>query len=182
MLTITTITISGGIRPMVLNSNVIHEDEQAWAESAQGKFRYRRKSFSAAAGSVKLGCSLYEVPPGGSAFPYHFHCANEEAIYVLDGEGTLRLDGREINVRRGHFIALPPGQASAHRLVNSSSSPLRYLCFSTMIEPEVSIYPDSHKVGVMVGSAPGGAKEKRSLAANYMLNSETSYFEDEPDA
>ncbi|MCD6056335.1 MAG: hypothetical protein K0R12_1297, partial [Gammaproteobacteria bacterium] len=32
-----------------------------------------------------------------------------------------------------------------------------YLCFSTLIEPDVMEYIDSNKVGVKVGSAPGEA-------------------------
>ncbi|MGH8011951.1 MAG: cupin domain-containing protein [Candidatus Binataceae bacterium] len=168
---------------MSAHPNVIHSDDQTWTEMAQGeKFRYRRKSFSAAANAIKLGCSLYEVPPGASAFPCHYHCANEEALYVLDGEGLLRLGADEIVLRAGHFVAIPPGQAHAHRLVNSSARPLRYLCFSTMEEPEVSVYPDSGKLGVMAGSAPGGNKGKRTLSATFKLASEVPYYTDEPDA
>ncbi|MGH7933462.1 MAG: cupin domain-containing protein [Candidatus Binataceae bacterium] len=168
---------------MKTHTNVIHQDEQPWTGLVQGKgFRCRRKSFSGAAAAHKLGCSLFEVPPGASAFPYHYHCANEEAIYVLDGEGTLRLGEAEVALRKGHFVALPPGKQCAHRLVNSSDRPLLYLCFSTMEEPEVSIYPDSKKFGVMVGAAPGGAREKRTLSAAFKLASEVPYLEDEPDA
>ena len=33
----------------------------------------------------ELGCSLFEVDPGGQAVPYHAHYANEELLIVLDG-------------------------------------------------------------------------------------------------
>jgi len=71
-----------------------------------------------------LGFSLYELPPGASAFPSNFHCANEEALYVLEGEGTLRLGDKEIALRKGHFVTLPPGVGNAHRLFNSFDKPL----------------------------------------------------------
>jgi uncharacterized cupin superfamily protein len=159
-------------------SNVIHENDVAWTETTRGRgFRYKRKLFGEAAGGVKLGFSLYEVPPGASAFPLHFHFANEEAIYILDGSGTLRLNGEEIRVSRGHFIALPPGPAHAHRLINSSDQPLTYICVSTMIEPEVCIYPDSKKVGVAVGP-----RKRRTLAATFKQGSEVDYYHGEPDA
>jgi uncharacterized cupin superfamily protein len=29
---------------------------------------------------------------------YHYHSANEEAIYVLEGAGTLRMDEEEIEI------------------------------------------------------------------------------------
>jgi uncharacterized cupin superfamily protein len=72
--------------------NVTNENELQWGEQSHGeKFGYRRKSLSSATGGEKLGCSLYEAPPGRRAWPYHYHLANEEAIYVLHGSGTLRI-------------------------------------------------------------------------------------------
>jgi hypothetical protein len=32
-----------------------------------------------------------------------------------------------------------------------------------MIEPDVVVYPDSGKIGIFVGSAPGGPRENRTL-------------------
>ena len=50
----------------------------------------RRTRVGAGAGARELGCSLYEVDPGGQATPYHAHCANEELLIVLDGVLELR--------------------------------------------------------------------------------------------
>ena len=163
-------------------NNVVRRDEIDWTEAAQGKFRYRRKSFTAAAGMRQLGASLYEIEPGASAFPRHYHCANEEAIYVLEGEGVLSVGEAEVKLRAGDFAALPRGSEYAHRLRNCADQPLTYLCFSTMIEPEVAVYADSNKVGVMVGSAPGGDKELRRLSGVFRRETEVSYFDGEPDA
>ena len=33
-----------------------------------------------------------------------------------------------------------------------------------MVELEVTVYPDSNKIAVAAGAAPGGPKEKRTLA------------------
>ncbi len=163
-------------------ANIVNQDQIAWSAAAQGKFRYRRKAFTAAAGMQLLGASIYEIDPGASAFPRHYHCANEEAIFVLEGEGTLALGDAESPVRAGDLIALPRGADYAHRLSNSSQQPLRYLCFSTMIEPEVAVYADSNKVGFFVGSAPGGPKELRRLAGIFRFESLAGYFDGEPDA
>ena len=78
------------------HSNVVNEQDLEWGEQSHGEmFGYRRKQLGSAAGGEKLGCSLYEVPPGRRAWPYHYHLANEEAIYVLEGSGTLRIDERQ---------------------------------------------------------------------------------------
>jgi uncharacterized cupin superfamily protein len=163
-------------------ANVVNQDEIAWTEATQGKFRHRRKSFTAATPMQRLGASLYELEPGASAFPRHYHCANEEAIYVLEGEGTLTVGESQVPVRAGDFAALPRGPEHAHRLRNSSGRPLRYLCLSTMIEPEVTVYSDSNKVSVFDGAAPGGPKERRRLTGIFRRDSEVGYFDGEPDA
>jgi uncharacterized cupin superfamily protein len=159
---------------------VVHEDELAWTESGHGRnFQSRRKQLGAAAGGRKLGCSLFELAPGKSAFPAHYRTANEEALYILEGEGTLRLGGRRIPVARGDYVALPPVAEAAHRLTNTSGQTLKYLCISTMLEPEVTVYPDSNKIGIFAGVAPGGSRESRTLAKNLSADADVDYWEGE---
>jgi uncharacterized cupin superfamily protein len=160
--------------------DVVGDQDVEWKEESHGeKFGYRRKSLGSAAGGEKLGCSLYEVPPGRRAWPYHYHLANEEAIYVLEGSGTLRIGGEEVRVCKGNYVALPARAEGAHQLVNSSETVLRYLCFSTMVEPDVMIYPDSGKVGIFGGAAPGGPKEKRNFNKFLRGDAEVGYYDGE---
>jgi uncharacterized cupin superfamily protein len=79
------------------------------------------------AGAGDLGCTLYEVDPGGQAVPYHAHHANEELLIVLDGTLELRSPEGLRNVSRGSVVAFAPGPAGAHRLRNVSDAPARYL-------------------------------------------------------
>ena len=165
---------------MVARPNVVADGDQGWDEQSHGeKFGYRRKQLGSAAGGEKLGCSLYEVLPGRRAFPYHYHLANEEAIYVLEGSGTLRIGEEEIRVSEGDYVALPARAEAAHQLITSSESVLRYLCFSTMIEPDVMVYPDSGKVGIFGGAAPGGRKEKRTFSKFLRGDAEVGYYDGE---
>jgi len=159
---------------------IVHSEELAWIEQSHGdRFRVQRKQLGTAAGNEKLGCSLYELLPGCRAWPYHYHYTNEEAIYILEGRGTLRVAGEEIAIASGDYVAFPAGDTSAHQLINTSDSPLRYLCFSTMIEPDITAYPDSNKIGIFAGSAPGGAKEKRSFNAYFPTDAHTNYWDGE---
>jgi uncharacterized cupin superfamily protein len=161
-------------------ANVVNQDSLPWAEAGHGAhFHCLRKQLGAAAGGQKIGCSLYELTPGKSAWPAHYHTANEEAIYILDGAGTLKLGAREIPVARGDYVALLPVAEAAHRLTNTSDKPLRYLCLSTMVEPEVTVYPDSNKIGIFVGAAPGGPKEKRTLAKSLRADADVDYWAEE---
>lgn len=165
---------------MADHPHVAREADLEWEEQSHGeRFGFRRKRLGAATGGEKLGCSLYEVEPGRRAWPYHYHLANEEAIYVLEGSGTLRIGDNEVPVSTGDYVALPVGEATAHQLINTSEAPLRYLCFSTALEPDVMVYPDSNKVGIFGGSPPGGPREKRTFSKFLRLDAEVGYYEGE---
>lgn len=160
--------------------NVTSENAIEWSEHSHGeRFGYKRKSLSSAAEGEKLGCSLYEIEPGRRAWPYHYHGANEEAIYVLEGSGTLRMGGEETSLSKGDYATFPARAEGAHQLVNTSDESLKYLCFSTMIEPDAMVYPDSGKVGIFVGAAPGGPKEKRILSEFFREENSVDYYEGE---
>ena len=161
-------------------ANIVHTDEVDWYDKSHGKrYEWRRKCLGLEAGSRKLGCSLYELMPGKQSFPYHYHHGNEEAIYMLEGEGVLRLPSGNVPVKAGDYIALPIGEASAHQVLNMSGAPLRYLCVSTMSEPDISVYPDTGKVGFFAGAAPGGRNELRTLEGFVRLDACVDYWHGE---
>jgi uncharacterized cupin superfamily protein len=67
-------------------------------------------------------------------------------------------------VRAGDVIACPPGgPETAHQLVNTSTTDLRYLAVSTVMLPEIVDYPDSNKFGVRWALPPGTGGEQRSF-------------------
>ena len=159
----------------------VNERDVEWTQTDRDEARFRRKHLSAAAsaeGDPALGCSLYELPPGGRAWPYHYHAGNAEAMYVLAGSGRLRLDGEALDVEAGDYVPFPSGPSGAHRVVNDGEEPLRYLAVSTMVEPDVTVYPDSGKFGVYAGSAPGGRVE-RTVEGYYRLDDDVDYWEGE---
>ena len=124
-------------------------------------------------GASKLGCQLHVVPAGKKAFPRHAHHVNEELVFVLSGEGTYP-------IRAGDVMSAPAGDVStAHQIVNTGAGELRYLAFSTRLDPEVVEYPDSNKFAVASLAPP----DKGLLAAKllYIGRRETSlgYFDGE---
>jgi len=112
-------------------------------------FGGERQRVGTAIGARKLGYSFFSVRPGKTAFPFHLHHANEEMIYVIEGEGTLRFGKEESRVSAGTFIAFPPGAEHPHQVINTSDCDLRYLCVSTMEYPDITEYPDSKKIGAV---------------------------------
>lgn len=129
-----------------------------------GTFCKKRWRLAKAAGGERLGCSFYELQPGEKSWPYHYHLGNEEALFIVAGRGTVRLAGERWPVAEGDYVHLKVGQDGAHQLINDSDAPLRYLCMSTMVEPDITVYEDSGKLGLFAGSAPGGPPEKRRMS------------------
>lgn len=160
-------------------TNKINLQDLDWQPSGNDNFTASRKQLALHAGGKMIGASLYEVAPGNKAFPYHCHFANEEAILVINGEGTLRLNDEMISIKKDDYIALPCGREHAHQIINTSDQALTYLCISTMISPEVMEYPDSEKVGMMTGTAPGEKKQKDSQKSFYRKDSAVDYFDGE---
>jgi uncharacterized cupin superfamily protein len=131
-------------------------------------------------GANNLGCQLHVVPAGKKAFPRHAHHVNEEMFFVLSGEGAYRLGEETYPIRAGDVMSAPAGDVStAHQIVNTGAGELRYLAFSTRLDPEVVEYPDSNKFAVASLAPP----DKGLLAAKllYIGRRETSlgYFDGE---
>ncbi|HEY6200689.1 MAG TPA: cupin domain-containing protein [Candidatus Binatia bacterium] len=137
-------------------------------------FGGKRQRVGAAVGAAKLGYSVFTVPPGKAAFPFHAHHANEEMIYIFEGEGTLRIGADATPVAAGMFIAFPPGDATPHQLVNTGARELKYLCVSTMEYPDITEYPDGKKIGALT-CPPGGG----TFRAFYRKADDVPYYEGE---
>jgi uncharacterized cupin superfamily protein len=82
---------------------------------------------------------------------------NEEAMFVLEGEGILRIGDAEVPIRAGDYATFPVGPAHAHQVRNTGQGPLRYLGMSTLHTAEVVGYPDSKKIGALAAPSPAAA-------------------------
>jgi uncharacterized cupin superfamily protein len=108
-------------------------------------WRYAR--VGQAIGARKLGASIYELPPGGRSFPYHYEYPEEEWLIVLTGEPTLRTPEGEQRLRPGDTVCFREGPDGAHQVRNDTDEPTRVMIFSTKLgSPAVAVYPDSGKV------------------------------------
>lgn len=64
--------------------------------------------------------------PAGSATTRHHHRASEEFYYVLDGRGTMELDGDRRRLEPGDAVIIPPG--AWHQIHADDDVGLRFLC------------------------------------------------------
>lgn len=97
---------------------------------------------------------------------------------MLAGEGQLRAADSKYRLEAGDYVACPTGEAGAHRVVNDTSDPLRYLALSTLDETDVTVYPDSEKIGVYTGAGPG-ADGERDVSGYYERDGTVDYWQGE---
>jgi uncharacterized cupin superfamily protein len=137
-------------------------------------FRAQRARLSRQAGSERLGLSLWLLPAGEAAYPYHHHLAEEELVLVLDGAPSLRTPTGWQELRAGEVVAFPRGEDGAHQLVNRTAETVRFLAFSSSGEPDIVIYPDSGKLGAYERLPDGGG-----LRALFRLDEAVDYHDGE---
>jgi uncharacterized cupin superfamily protein len=120
-----------------------------------GYYTSQRARFSDAIGARKLGYNLTVLPPGKAQCPFHNHYGEEEMFLILDGVGELRFGQQRYPIRRHDVIACPTGGPEvAHQIINTGTTPLRYLALSNRVDIETCEYPDSGKI-LIAADRPG---------------------------
>lgn len=137
-------------------------------------FRARRARVGYRLGGELIGCGLWEVPPGETAYPYHFHYADEEMLIVLSGRPTLRTPSGERDLERGEAVRFPVGDSGAHQISNSTPETVTFLAISSHGRPDVVVYPGSDGVGVGERLPRGGG-----LRAFFRRGDAVKYWEGE---
>lgn len=160
--------------PNVINLN----ETEATTHEKGSRFAHLDRHLGYYSGGKGIGCSWYEVPPGKAAWPYHYHTANEESLFILEGTGTLRIGKEEVAVGPGDYAAFPVGPDHAHQVRNTGTAPLRYLCFSTMNPVEVVGYPDSDKIGAAAWKADMSGPAVRVMLRR--ADGSVDYWDGEP--
>jgi len=138
--------------------------------TAHGAYEYDKRLIVPRRGN-QCTVALMEVPPGKSAYPYHYHAAVTEVFFVLEGSGRLRTPEGIVTVDPGDVAVFPPGPAGAHQLTNASDTQvLRYVDFDTTAPADAPFYPDSGKVSVIVDGMTTGP---------FRLDSQVDYYDGE---
>jgi uncharacterized cupin superfamily protein len=137
-------------------------------------FRCLRARLGRQIGSERLGLSLFEVPPGEAAYPYHYHLAEEELLVVLSGRPSLRTPDGWRELEEGEVVSFLRGERGVHQVVNRTEDAVLFLAFSTSGEPDVLIQPDSGKLGAYERRPDGGG-----LRAWFRSADSVDYYEGE---
>lgn len=74
------------------------------------------------AGLTQFGVNLLKLPPGAWSSQRHWHSAEDEFVYVLQGEVVLVSGGGEEVLRAGECAGFKAGEPDGHHLQNRSGS------------------------------------------------------------
>lgn len=137
-------------------------------------FRSRRARIGYELGSELIGCSLWELPPGEAAYPYHFHFADEELVIVIRGRPSLRTPDGLRELDEGEAIRFALGEEGAHQILNRSPETVTFLAVSSHGRPDIVVRPDSNTLSVGERLPRGGG-----LRAVFRREDAVDYFERE---
>jgi uncharacterized cupin superfamily protein len=101
-----------------------------------------RQRLGDAAGLTQFGVNLTRLRPGAASALRHWHEAEDELVYVLEGELVLVEDDGETVLRPGDAAAFKAGVANGHHLINRTDSDALLLEIGTRAAKERCVYSD----------------------------------------
>lgn len=153
-------------RPNIYEPEVDQVREELTGYTAQ------RAALGAQAGGERLGMSLWILPAGQAAYPYHFHLVEEELLIVLEGTPTLRSPAGQHVLARGEVVSFPASAEGAHQLINDTEIEARFLAISTVDSADICVYPDTNKISAGE-RLPGGGGVRHI----FRIEDEVDYYD-----
>jgi len=92
-------------------------------EGAKGV--YKQIPISRENGTPTFSFRVFTIEPGGHT-PLHKHTF-EHLNYIIEGNGTVTVEGQEHDIKKGDFALVLPGEIHQYRN-NSTSKPLLVIC------------------------------------------------------
>ena len=101
-----------------------------------------RKRLGNAVGLDQFGVNLTTLKPGAWSSQRHWHMAEDELIYMLEGEVVLCEDSGETVLKPGDAAGWKANAPNGHCLINRGSCDAVYLEIGTRAKRDRASYPD----------------------------------------
>ena len=102
-----------------------------------------RRRLGDAAGLTQFGVNLTRLPAGAWSSQRHWHAAEDEFVYVVEGELVLVTDAGEEILRPGDCAGFKAGEPDGHQLQNRSGKDALFLEVGSRRPQEDEVaYPD----------------------------------------
>ena len=104
----------------------------------------RRQRVGDAAGLKNVGVNLTTLEPGSQSALRHWHSAQDEFVYILQGEVVMVTNAGEQTLHAGDMAGFAAGVENGHHLINRSDTPVLYLEVGDRTAPDRVEYPDDN--------------------------------------
>jgi uncharacterized cupin superfamily protein len=101
-----------------------------------------RKRLGNAVGLDQFGVNLCRLKPGAASSQRHWHEAEDEFVYMLEGEAVLIEDSGETVLKPGDAAGWKAGVANGHCLVNRADRDAVFLEIGSRFKRERAHYSD----------------------------------------
>jgi uncharacterized cupin superfamily protein len=91
-------------------------------------------------GMQRIGVHIVRLPPGRESTQFHYHDADEEFLYVLEGRGIAEIGDESYEIGRGDFMGFT-APSQPHTLKNPFDEDLVYLMAGERNPNDVVHYP-----------------------------------------
>lgn len=100
------------------------------------------KPVGAMLGLKNFGVNIVTLPAGAKSAERHWHKAQDEFVYLIEGALTVVSEAGETVMTVGESVGFRAGVPDGHVLVNHTPEPSTYLCVGDRAHPEHVTYPD----------------------------------------
>lgn len=103
---------------------------------------YHALLYSDTGGLTAFGAFVEVLAPGAQSSDRHWHEAEDEFLYMLDGEAVAVEEDGDHPLRSGDCACWPAGIANAHHVVNRSDRPCSYLIVGSRLPSDTVHYAE----------------------------------------
>jgi uncharacterized cupin superfamily protein len=139
----TSVTKEGSTRMTALTPDRFVKEENPAEGSVEANLALW---ISEAGGLTQFGAFVEVLQPGTRSSIKHWHSAEDELVYVLEGQVTLVENDTETILKPGDAATFRAGVAVGHFLWNRSAAPSRCLVVGTRAPIDRITYPDHDRV------------------------------------
>jgi len=98
--------------------SISNAEHYLWGDVCDGWHLLKREDMSV----------IQERVPAGRAEAMHYHQVARQFFFILNGEGTMVFEDREVKLQKGSGLEIPPGVK--HQFCNKSQSEVHFLVIS----------------------------------------------------
>lgn len=124
----------------------IQQSEDTTYYPGSGESHSLGSAFGKAFGLKKLGIHHEVLPPGKRTSWPHAESAEEEFVYVIEGNPHVWIDGNLYPLVPGDGVGFPSGTGISHTFINNTESEVRLLVVGETSKKENLIYYPLHPV------------------------------------